>query len=188
MSQNQHYFIAVPIKNSTQQWLRNWQSQLIEASNFSYKSWTDPEDLHVTLKFLGPVSKDTVIQLSNNLEQNVQMSNFNLTIGRLGTFGNPNKPRVLWAGVEDNEHLKQLFHEVENTCVDFGFNKENRRYHPHITLAKKWNGQIIDSSTLSEIVTSYKEVKEIKVDCFVIYLIHPSKTPKYEVVKEIKFS
>ncbi|MRH42805.1 RNA 2',3'-cyclic phosphodiesterase [Aquibacillus halophilus] len=187
MTQSAHYFVAVPVNDFIQQWLEDWQIQLNKDSNVSYKNWTHPNDLHITLKFLGPVPEDKVENLTVKLDQ-ISIKSFNLTIGQLETFGNPNKPRVLFAGVKKTQPLQHLFEKVEETCAQLGFQKESRGYRPHVTLAKKWSGGVLSDTTLMDIQSTFVETKEFYVNHFVVYRINPNKSPKYEVIKVLELT
>ncbi|MDC3415090.1 RNA 2',3'-cyclic phosphodiesterase [Aquibacillus sp. 3ASR75-11] len=176
-----HYFIAVPLNKECQQWLSSWQEKLKQY--FSYKVWPDPLDLHITLKFLGPVSNEVLQPLIQQLRNQNTSFAFNISIQSLGMFGNPRKPRVLWAGIEENnEELSKLQKKVEFACKEQGFKAENRPYRPHITLGKKWLEQK-GERTVTSLHENFQDRMNMIVDAFVIFQIHPSKSPKYEVVE-----
>jgi 2'-5' RNA ligase len=177
-----HYFLAVPLNKDCQQWLSTWQDDLKQ--KLSYKIWPHPLDLHITLKFLGPVSKEDLDKLKESLKKQETMSPFFVTIGTLGTFGNPRKPRVLWAGVKESKQLSELKKTAEDVCVSLGFKPENRPYRPHITLGKKWEQQQ-GEETIFDLEKFFQEEMQMAVDRFVVYQINPSRSPKYEVVQEI---
>ncbi|AIF45369.1 RNA 2',3'-cyclic phosphodiesterase [Virgibacillus sp. SK37] len=178
-----HYFIAIPIPSNLQSLFSTWQKQLKE--DVSYKQWPHKEDLHITLKFLGPVADTKIQSAIDVLRQIEQINAFSVEVGNLGRFGNQTKPRVLWAGVEVNERLLELHNTVEEALSHVGFYKENRAYRPHITLAKKWSE---DTSKISigELAEKYNEKHVFNVDQVVIYKIHPEKSPKYEEIAKYK--
>ncbi|WP_102349067.1 RNA 2',3'-cyclic phosphodiesterase [Bacillus sp. Marseille-P3661] len=183
MSTNPHYFIAIPLPSSLQDYFSIWQHEL--KNKISYKQWPHKQDLHITLKFLGGVDGEKIQQLRIELAEIEELSEFDLTVGKIGNFGNPRKPRVLWAGVERTEPLVQLQKTVESCAQKVGFAKENREYNPHITLAKKWAGESsIDN--FFELTERYTEQQQLHVDEVVIYQIFPSKSPKYEIVQSYK--
>ncbi|WP_407272246.1 RNA 2',3'-cyclic phosphodiesterase [Radiobacillus sp. PE A8.2] len=185
MTQLSHYFIAIPLDKDVQQSLAAIQNELKKEELLSYKLWPDFRDLHITVKFLGPVAENTIKKIGKNLEFLSDESTFQLTIGGLGTFGNPNKPRVLWAGVEKEPTLLKLYNSVEQIASDQGMVKENRSFNPHITLAKKWNGETLAQSQWNAISDSHCSTLTMYVKSLVIYQIHPSRTPKYEIIKEV---
>lgn len=181
MTGSAHYFIAVPVVSELKEEFASWQSQLKDT--FPYKLWPHKEDLHITLKFLGAVDDEMLPKLRETL-RSIQGEKFSLSVGNIGTFGKQDSPRVLWAGVEKVNLLEELFQKVEGHVTSLGLAKENRPYRPHITLAKKWNGLPISSDKLMEIKSAYQtKMFPMQVESFVLYQIHPSRTPKYEAVE-----
>lgn len=180
MSNLPHYFIAIPLPDSLKEYFSKWQDDL--KGKLSYKTWPHKQDMHITLKFLGPVENVKLQQLQKELIEMEQIGSFAINVGTIGTFGNPRKPRVLWAGVEKTNELAVLQERVEDCAIRAGFAKENREYRPHITLAKKWAGDKANEM-LAEIIKDYTEQQQLHVTEVVIYQIFPSKNPKYEVVQ-----
>ncbi|QKY69743.1 RNA 2',3'-cyclic phosphodiesterase [Lentibacillus sp. CBA3610] len=151
-----HYFIAVPLPGFLKEQFAGWQREL--EAELPYKQWVHPDDFHITLKFLGAVDEHHLNTLMKSMQQIERFSAFSLLTGTLGTFGNPKRPRVLWAGVEQKPDLLRLQSRVEDIAVQTGFQQENRAYTPHITLAKKWGGAMKD---LSEIKKHYKRTTNV---------------------------
>ncbi|WP_017753964.1 RNA 2',3'-cyclic phosphodiesterase [Calidifontibacillus oryziterrae] len=181
MSNFPHYFIAIPLPEHIKDYFSVWQSEL--QHKLSYKIWPHKQDLHITLKFLGAVSNEQLQVLKQELVELENFQAFNLTVGKVGTFGNPKNPRVLWAEVEKVEALLTLQKVVDECSINVGFPKENREYNPHITLAKKYSGDSSAFETVTEIKRCYTNQQVMNVDEVVIYQIFPSKNPKYEVVQ-----
>ncbi|MBM7572821.1 RNA 2',3'-cyclic phosphodiesterase [Aquibacillus albus] len=185
MTQHEHFFVAVPLSSSIKAMLADWQTKLQHSNSLNYKNWTHPDDLHITLKFLGAVDREKMIQLNEALDTLCNVPSFSITVGGVDTFGSPRQPRVLWAAIERSRELEHLYTFVESTCMKYGFKKENRPYRPHITLAKKWDGKQVQPETLGDIISSFRDRKESVVNHFVVYQIHPKKTPKYEIIKQV---
>ena len=97
-----------------------------------------PEGIHLTLKFLGDVSKDQVEPIVEAVSQMVKEDTpFTLSLGALGVFPERNAPRVLWVGIEgDLASLKVLHREVENSLAALGFEMDKRGFSPHLTVAR----------------------------------------------------
>ncbi|SFB37165.1 2'-5' RNA ligase [Lentibacillus halodurans] len=169
-----HYFIAVPLPAFLKEQYARWQYDL--QSKLPYKQWTHPDDLHVTLKFLGAVEEDQLRALMTSIKQIKTLCSFSLHTEPLGTFGNPEKPRVLWAGVERKNELLHLQRVIEQMSSQAGFQRGKRPYTPHITLAKKWTGGAMD---LTELKRQYTWGQIFEVHQVVIYRIEPEKNPKY---------
>lgn len=179
MSTAFHYFIAIPLPESVRHFFSIWQDEL--KGKLSYKQWTHPSDLHITLKFIGPVDDNKRNQLNQALQSVRKFSAFTIDVGSMGSFGDPTKPRVLWAGVEKTAELAALQTRAEVLLRDIGFQIETRAYRPHITLAKKWHGDAA-CNLLKTIKKQYTGQQDILVESLVLYQTHPISTPKYEPV------
>ncbi|MFB4170145.1 RNA 2',3'-cyclic phosphodiesterase [Virgibacillus sp. JSM 102003] len=177
MTNEPHYFIAIPLQEGHKAHFFKWQLNLRE--ELPYKQWTNKEDLHITLKFLGAVNSNKLYFLLNSLNVLKKSTQFKITTASIGFFGSPKKPRVLWAGVEKTEPLVALHETVEDIAAKSGFQKDTRSFSPHITLAKKWNGEGGNKSGLKK---QYDQQLNLTVNQVVVYRIFPDRTPKYEVV------
>lgn len=100
-------------------------------------NWVDPENFHITLKFLGeiPVSK---IDIVNSRLVHVAQRNpsFELKGSNFGYFGKLSAPKVFWLGYVYNKKLETLQTHIDEQLSSLGFPKENREYFPHLTLAR----------------------------------------------------
>ncbi|HRR95676.1 MAG TPA: RNA 2',3'-cyclic phosphodiesterase [Candidatus Ratteibacteria bacterium] len=95
-----------------------------------------PENLHITLKFLGEVGEKDVGNIDEKLnEVKKKFSSFDVSIGKIGSFPDDKKIRVLWIGVESHGKLKKLNSEIEKQLVTIGYKEENR-FTEHITIAR----------------------------------------------------
>jgi 2'-5' RNA ligase len=101
--------------------------------------WVEPENLHVTLLFLGEVDDRTVPDVCRVVAEQVQAHPvFSMSIERVGCFPNPRRPRVLWMGVgEGTQELRAIHDALETALLDLGcYRREERQYTPHITLGR----------------------------------------------------
>ncbi len=100
--------------------------------------WVGPENLHLTLRFIGEVSEAGFADVDAALSE-VRAAGFDLVLSGIGHFASGKAPRVLWVGVEKNESLAYLQGRVEAACVRAGLDSERRNFSPHITLARLHN-------------------------------------------------
>jgi 2'-5' RNA ligase len=101
--------------------------------------WVEPENLHVTLLFLGEVDQREIIDVCRAVDGAAgTQSAFTLTIAGTGCFPNPRRPRVLWAGVAAGAPEVIALHDaVEQPLLELGcYRREERRYSPHVTLGR----------------------------------------------------
>jgi 2'-5' RNA ligase len=99
-------------------------------------SWTRPEQLHVTLRFLGDVSVEIAEPMMARLAS-VHVEPFILPIEGIGTFPANRPPRVLWIGVgSGHPRLFQLRQRLDDSLLAAGLQLDVRMFHPHVTLAR----------------------------------------------------
>jgi 2'-5' RNA ligase len=128
-------FIALPTSDHLRSRIASIQSEL-QQLNADVK-WEPPEKLHLTLKFLGNVQHQVLDTLTSALERRCRaFSRFELTYDAIGAFPSTAHPRVIWVGASLNEQLSLVQQQVEEVCTDFGIAREDRTFHPHITLGR----------------------------------------------------
>lgn len=101
--------------------------------------WVRPEGLHVTLKFVGEVKDDQLQRIKEALKT-VTGAPFDVKFENVGFFPGPKSPRVFWIGVDGGEALSQLASQVELAVEKVGVAREDKDYHPHLTLARAGSG------------------------------------------------
>jgi len=101
-------------------------------------SWSRVENIHLTLKFFGNVEVNRIEKISAAADRVVrQFSTFQIAVGETGVFPRASRPQVLWIGVSDpSGQLSALQTKFENECAAEGFEKEDRAYRPHLTIAR----------------------------------------------------
>jgi 2'-5' RNA ligase len=101
-------------------------------------SWERAEKLHITLKFLGEIAPDRVEALSVAASSATHNTlPFTLTLEGAGMFPPRGLPRILWLGIGDSSGaLARLQSRLEEECVTAGFAREERSFHPHLTLSR----------------------------------------------------
>jgi 2'-5' RNA ligase len=101
-------------------------------------SWVAPGNLHITMKFLGETSRDRLGVLLEALkEATARFSPFALEAEGAGAFPGTRNPRVLWVGLrEPLELVRELQENMENALSGAGFPREDRPFHPHITVGR----------------------------------------------------
>ncbi|MCD6564936.1 MAG: RNA 2',3'-cyclic phosphodiesterase [Bacteroidales bacterium] len=131
-------FIAIEIPASVK------LKELLELVRVDFREdkirWVNPEILHITLSFLGDTSEQQINNISEQLEKICSgYSSMELHLKGVGVFPNLRKPRVFWIGIERNELLENLHGEIEVMLRDYGINRDNKPFSPHLTIARiKW--------------------------------------------------
>ena len=97
--------------------------------------WTAPDQLHLTLSFIGEVDGATFLDIRDDLAA-IAAAPFTLRLQGVGFFPPRGQPRIIWAGVERCEPLMTLQRKIVTRLLRLGIELENRKYAPHITLAR----------------------------------------------------
>jgi 2'-5' RNA ligase len=131
-------FIAVDISDEARKRVREYIEVLKANARETRVSWTKPENLHLTLKFLGDVDQSRIVLLTTALEQIVKaLSPIDLEISGTGVFPSTGKPKVLWIGVDDvSGDLAKAAQSIEEACDKLGFAREDRKFSPHLTIGR----------------------------------------------------
>ena len=100
--------------------------------------WVEPENLHVSLLFLGEVEDREVVDVCLVVEEVAQKHpSFLMSVEGVGCFPNPRRPRVLWVGIgEGAQQLCAVHDTLEAPLSKLGYRREERKYSPHITLGR----------------------------------------------------
>ncbi|MCD6501955.1 RNA 2',3'-cyclic phosphodiesterase [bacterium] len=100
-------------------------------------SWVKPDNLHLTLKFLGDIPETLVPKLAAVLEKVVAKYHpISLSLKNVGTFGG-RTPRVVWVGLEGElKSLAEMAKAVDRATSELGFAREKRRFAAHLTIAR----------------------------------------------------
>lgn len=106
-------------------------------------SWTKAENVHLTLKFLGNVHKPQIEKVATALrEVCASFAPIAAEIIGSGVFPNEHRARVLWIGMKESSgKLAELAQRIESECRRLGFEKEERSFSPHLTIARVKEGK-----------------------------------------------
>jgi 2'-5' RNA ligase len=130
-------FIAINLPAEVRANLERVQRELKSALPGSRVRWTKPEQVHLTLKFLGDIAADSLENLKSALHRSCEnVAPFSLRAESLGVFPDSQKPRVIWVDVHgETDFLRRLQERVEQETVAWR-ELERRTFQPHLTLAR----------------------------------------------------
>ena len=97
--------------------------------------WQSAEQLHITLLFLGPVNQEDLEAVAGSA-RDIKSEPFRLDVTGVNCFGQPQRPKNLWAGVQPEAPVAGLNKGLLARMEKFGFGPERRVFRPHITLAR----------------------------------------------------
>lgn len=101
------------------------------ASGLPGAKWVDAGNYHLTLRFIGEIDEGQAEDVDAALHQ-IRAPRLDVTLATVNHFG----LRQLWVGVERNDALQHLHTKIETALSRLGFPPEERRYTPHVTLAR----------------------------------------------------
>lgn len=127
-------FVALEIPTAVRDDLAALLKKLRELS--SQPRWVRPENLHVTLKFIGEVAPEKLEAIRSALASVRSDSPVTLEFRGLGFFPNEKRPRVFWAGMNASPNLEMLAADIDSVTERLGIPREERSFSPHLTLAR----------------------------------------------------
>ncbi len=103
-------------------------------------NWARPENLHITLKFIGEQRPEKLSPIKQAL-QPIHSTPFEISFRSYGFFPTPKSARVFWIGIESGPQLAGLATSVDNSLTPLGIPAETRPFSPHLTLARSGSGR-----------------------------------------------
>jgi len=157
------------------------------ASGLPGACWIAPENLHVTVRFIGeadgPTADDIDLALSS-----VHAPGFPLTLTGFDQFGRGHMAHTVWAGIEAQPALVHLRDKVESALVRAGLGPERRKYTPHVTLAR------LKKTPAHKIAAWAEALGDLRIDpfpvaSFQLFRSHLGRGPvHYEVLADYALS
>jgi RNA 2',3'-cyclic 3'-phosphodiesterase len=130
-------FIAVEMPGWIQSAISQSTTALKNALPKTLVRWVAPQNVHLTLKFLGDVSPKNLEHLVETLKPEVAAHEvFPISISGLGAFPNTRRARVIWIGLEAPPALEALRCRVEAAAAQLGYLPEERQFSPHLTIGR----------------------------------------------------
>lgn len=181
-------FIAIELNEGLRGELNRAQKQLQDERGMRMVRWVAPENIHLTLKFLGNVERGRVPELTAALVRAAKDSApFELTTRGLGCFPNVRRPNNVWVGLEgDVPSAALLARRIETEFGALGFAQEAHGFTPHLTLGRvKREASNSDRAAVGETVkrfpgTTYGVIHADRV-CLIASDLRPSG-PIYNIL------
>jgi len=146
-----------------------------------------PENIHVTVRFLGNVSPEFVDKIHSEMEK-IAFTPFNIEIKGIGAFPSLRQIRVVWAGIHRGANeLRAIFHQLEPSLQRLGFKPDPKGFSPHLTIAR-----VKTSRNKTELVKRIKELENyefglIRAECLRLKKsVLTPQGPIYSVLKETR--
>lgn len=168
-------FIAVEIPPDIQQAIARSMASLQRALPRPLVRWVPPQNIHLTLQFLGDVSPANLERLAEALRSEAAAHPcFDMTAGTAGAFPNPRRARVLWIGLEAPASLGNLLRSVEAVTTRLGYPPEARKFSPHLTVGRVNQGAT--AADLYKVQAALEQAKVGVLGTFPVEAIHIFKS------------
>lgn len=145
-----------------------------------------PQNIHVTMRFLGNISPNMVDSIYEEME-NVSFVPFEVELRGLGAFPTLRYARVVWAGIKKGaEELEDIFNQLEPRLQRLGFKPDPKGFSPHLTIARVKSGR-----NKAELIRTIKEYEDyqfgmIKASCLRLKKsVLTPKGPVYSTLREV---
>ncbi|MCF7668531.1 MAG: RNA 2',3'-cyclic phosphodiesterase [Verrucomicrobia bacterium] len=131
-------FIALPIPDDIIRKLNKSADALNKLLPPRAVRWTPPEQLHLTLRFMGRIKTEDIEPLQQTLRNTcAEFNPFILETTSWGCFPGAHKPRVLWIGLDDvTGILGRLQTQISSATAGWGEHNEQKKFHPHLTIGR----------------------------------------------------
>ncbi len=180
-------FISINIDEALKKEINNLITDL-KRHSFDVK-WVPVENLHITLKFLGHISEETVERVKDSLYNIAPLFRpFRLRFNGMGFFPDMKRPRVIWIDISDKDNLKSLNKEIEERLTMIGLKKEDREFSPHLTIGRVRS--LKDREKLIGLIENIKDREFGIIDVDRVFLMKSELRPggaQYSVIAEFPF-
>ncbi|MBU1076910.1 MAG: RNA 2',3'-cyclic phosphodiesterase [Spirochaetes bacterium] len=130
-------FIAIDLPDQVKDEIENSYKNISSDKKIRIR-WIPKKNLHMTLKFLGAVSEKQIEKICETLKDLKLNMDSELFTHSYGLFPLKGIPKIFWVSFKENNknELSDLFEMIEQSLEPLGFQKEKRRFVPHVTIAR----------------------------------------------------
>jgi len=122
-------FVGIPVPPDVRQRLH------VLAAGLQGAHWVSPENMHLTLRFIGNVEEYRGDDINDALDA-IHEPSFEVTLSGIKTFGRGHMVHTIWADMVREPALLHLQGKIERALIGAGLDAERRKYTPHVTLAR----------------------------------------------------
>ena len=151
--------------------------------------WVSPENIHITLQFLGETEEARIPLIKETLDKILlTYSPFYIKIAGVGCFPDSRRPRVIWVGAEEAQPVINLHGDIARGMADLGYREEERNFTPHLTI-----GRVKSNRNVRGLTGKIVEIREVRFSGFEVRNITLMKSelrpsgPIYSSLAEIPF-
>ena len=185
MNQGNRVFIAISLSEAINKKIEVIQDKLKKTK--ADVRWVKSANIHLTLKFLGNITPEQISGLKEGLEKAARkFQPFSIFIEKMGGFPSIDSPRVIWVGISrGKEILNKMNKAIEDDLAKIGFPREERAFHPHLTLGRCCSSKH-RSQLAKQIKTESVFLGALAVDKISIYKsLLTSEGPVYSLLSDV---
>ena len=181
-AQRRRLFTGITLTPEIRRFVAGISEQL--STTIADVSWVPPENLHVTLKFLGGCDHDQASAIVEAMHNAAEHLPVRLQVGGVGAFPSQRSARVLWVGATDLEEcIVKVYNVLDKGAEKCGFQRENRRYTPHVTIGRSRKKAVRLAPGLEESFTEKLTMKASEIVLFESVL--KSTGVEYKIVESV---
>jgi len=170
-------FVAVEIPGKIKEKILELQKNFEQHLNDV--SWVKPENMHLTLIFLGEADYNHIPDIIAGLEE-LKENAFEVSLADIGGFPNLNRPHALWVGVKENPAINYLHKKISKSLSELNFNLDDRKFFPHITF-----GRLKRPKTLKKLPSIQIDLGSFWAKEFILFdSTLTQKGPKHKIIKK----
>ncbi len=185
-------FIAIPLPDKVKEVLREKITYLKNIIPNNSLKWVQVNNIHLTLKFLGNVTKADLQELVQKLKQEPSLERFSLSIEKLSAFPSIYKPNIIWVGVSNNQNLIELSNRVDIISNSMIKDLDNKPFSAHLTIARTKPGlQKEQFELIKQALFNNREIPKVEFSIDYYCLYKSTLTPQgaiYSVIQEFGLS
>jgi 2'-5' RNA ligase len=173
-------FIAIELPEEVKRTLTRLQERLKSSSRAPVR-WSNPDGMHLTLKFLGNINSGTTGGIAAAMAEAVRgIRLFYLQVDGLGVFPSPSRVRVVWVGLTGGtDKLERIQKNLDSKLMPLGFTPEARPFTPHLTLGRvREQARPEERQSLGKLVSGTPVAKEGSIEVRYIHLIRSQLRPE----------
>ena len=148
----------------------------------------EPENVHITLKFLGDTDEGYIDQIGEIIKDAVkETDSFEIQLKGAGVFPNQNYIKVMWIGIKNGVQIGKIASKIDEQISGLGFKKEKRGFSAHLTIARVKSAK--NNEKILQIIEKYRDMEfgNFKVNYIKLKKSElTSKGPIYTTLREIK--
>lgn len=130
-------FISIDIDPPVKKIIKDFVSFNLKQHIQGRVRWVNPDNLHLTLSFLGDISKDMIPLVKDAIKKvSMESEPFKIELSDLGCFPNFQNPRVLWIGIKEQPILHQIKRNIDRELDNLGVAYDKKSFSPHLTIGR----------------------------------------------------